>query len=193
MQMNDESRIAATREQVYAALNDIEILKASIPGCEEIEKTSDTEMTATIVLKVGPVKAKFKGAVKLSDLQPPESYTISGEGKAGPAGHAKGGAKIQLIEDGDGTLLKYQVEANVGGKIAQLGSRLIDSTAKKLAGVFFANFEEQVMAKYATATDAAPSEAAPTSAADASSGISPAVWVVGGIILLALAGYIWMG
>ena len=191
--MNDESRIAATREQVYAALNDIEILKASIPGCEEIEKTSDTEMTATIVLKVGPVKAKFKGAVKLSDLQPPESYTISGEGKAGPAGHAKGGAKIQLIEDGDGTLLKYQVEANVGGKIAQLGSRLIDSTAKKLAGVFFANFEEQVMAKYATATDAAPSEAAPTSAADASSGISPAVWVVGGIILLAVAGYIWMG
>ena len=177
MQMNDETRIAAPREAVYAALNDIEVLKASIPGCEEIEKTSDTEMTATVVLKVGPVKAKFKGAVTLSDLVPPESYAITGEGKAGPAGHAKGGAKIQLIEDGDGTILKYQVEASIGGKLAQLGSRLIDSTAKKLAGVFFANFEEQVLAQQPAAAEAAPAPA--EVAAEESKGISPTVWMLG--------------
>jgi len=191
MQMNDETRIAAPREAVYAALNDIEVLKASIPGCEEIEKTSDTEMTATVVLKVGPVKAKFKGAVTLSDLVPPEGYTITGEGKAGPAGHAKGGAKIQLIEDGDGTILKYQVEASIGGKLAQLGSRLIDSTAKKLAGVFFANFEEQVLALHPAAAEAAPAPAAPAPAE--SKGISPTAWMLGAgavaaVILYLLAG-----
>lgn len=140
MEMNDTQRINAPREAVYAALNDPEVLKECIPGCESLEKISDTEMNATVVLRVGPVKARFNGAVELSDLLPPESYTISGEGKGGVAGFAKGGAKIKLIEEGDETLLEYEVKADIGGKLAQLGSRLIDSTSKKLASQFFKNF-----------------------------------------------------
>jgi len=144
MKMNDEIAIAAPREQVFAALNDVEILKQAIPGCQELEKQSDTELTATVMAKVGPVKAKFKGAVTLSDLNPPESYSISGEGKGGAAGFASGGAKITLREDGVGTILAYEVEAQVGGKLAQIGSRLIDGTAKKLAGEFFENFNQLI-------------------------------------------------
>ncbi len=140
MEMNDTQRIAATRETVYAALNDPDVLKQCIPGCEELEMISPTEMNATVTLRVGPVKARFKGAVELSDLVPPESYTISGEGKGGVAGFAKGGATVKLVEEGNETLLEYQVKADIGGKLAQLGSRLIDSTAKKLAGQFFKNF-----------------------------------------------------
>ena len=144
MKMNDEIAIAAPREQVFAALNDVEILKQAIPGCQELEKQSDTELTATVMAKVGPVKAKFKGAVTLSDLNPPESYSISGEGKGGAAGFASGGAKITLREDGVGTILAYEVEAQVGGKLAQIGSRLVDGTAKKLAGEFFENFNQLI-------------------------------------------------
>jgi len=140
MKMNDEIRIAASREKVFAGLNDVEILKQAIPGCEELQRLSVTELTATVAAKVGPVKAKFKGAVTLSDLNPPESYTITGEGKGGAAGFASGGARISLHEDGDGTILCYEVEAKVGGKLAQIGSRLIDGTAKKLAGEFFEKF-----------------------------------------------------
>ncbi len=140
MDMKGEHRIEAPRQQVWDALNDPEILKQSIPGCEEIVKTSDTEMTAKVTAKVGPVKAKFQGAVTLSDMNPPESYTISGEGKGGAAGFAKGGAKVALAEDGDATILTYEVNANVGGKLAQIGSRLIDGTAKKMANDFFGNF-----------------------------------------------------
>ncbi|WP_136661193.1 carbon monoxide dehydrogenase subunit G [Nitratireductor sp. XY-223] len=140
MEMSDSQRIRAPRQTVYHALNDPEILKQSIPGCEELEMVSDTEMTATVVLRVGPVKARFAGNVELSDLVPPESYTISGEGKGGVAGFAKGGATVKLIEDGDDTILEYDVRADIGGKLAQLGSRLINSTSKKLAGQFFSNF-----------------------------------------------------
>ncbi len=142
MQLNDEIRIEAPREQVYAALNDPEILRKSIPGCEEIEQISETELFATVVTKIGPIKAKFKGQVTLSDLNPPKSYTISGEGKGGSAGFAKGGAKVSLEEDGGATILRYEVQAVVGGKLAQLGGRLIEGTAKKLAGDFFNSFRE---------------------------------------------------
>ncbi|MGR3344213.1 MAG: CoxG family protein [Paracoccaceae bacterium] len=142
-----EQKIEAAREVVFAALNDTEVLKRAIPGCEEIIKISDTEMTAIVVLKVGPVKARFKGAVQLSNLNPPESYTISGEGKAGPAGAAKGGANVVLVEDGKSTILKYDVSAKVVGKFAQLGNRLIDATAKKLAAQFFAEFAAIVVSK----------------------------------------------
>ncbi len=225
MDMTGEYRLNASREAVYDALNDPEILKQCIPGCEEIDKTSDTEMTAKVVAKVGPVKAKFSGAVTLSDLNRPESYTISGEGKGGAAGFAKGGAKVRLEEDGDGTLMHYEVHADIGGKLAQLGSRLIDGTAKKMAKDFFETFAglvdgaqaeaaetktlseatptapEAVAASPAPASEApaasaespagtAAPEAAPVPVADTSEksgGLSPMVWVVGVILLAAVA------
>jgi carbon monoxide dehydrogenase subunit G len=137
-------RIEASRDMVWAALNDAEVLKRSIPGCEEIEKVSDTELNAKVTLKVGPVKASFKGKVLLTDIVPPESYTISGEGSGGTAGFAKGHAKVRLQEDGPATILSYEAKAEIGGKLAQLGSRLIDSTVKKLAGEFFKKFGEVV-------------------------------------------------
>jgi carbon monoxide dehydrogenase subunit G len=138
MDMNGQERIDAPVETVWSALNNPEILKECIPGCEALEKLSDTEMTATVVLKIGPVKARFQGNVTLTHLNPPHSYTISGEGKGGIAGFAKGGADVTLASDGaDATVLSYAVKADVGGKIAQLGGRLIDSTSKKLAAQFF--------------------------------------------------------
>jgi carbon monoxide dehydrogenase subunit G len=147
MDMNGSQIINAPIDAVWQGLNDAEILRQCIPGCEALEKTSDTEMTATVVLKVGPVKARFEGAVELSNLNPPHSYTISGEGKGGMVGFAKGGADVSLAEQPDGTtLLTYSVKADVGGKIAQLGARLIDSTAKKLAEQFFSTFTEKVNA-----------------------------------------------
>jgi len=140
-----EERIAAPVEKVWEALNDPEILKEAIPGCQSLEKTSDTEMAATVVLKIGPIKATFNGEVTLKNLNPPHSYTIQGEGKGGIAGFAKGGADVTLTADGaDATILKYAAKADVGGKIAQLGSRLIESTSKKLAGQFFSTFGEKV-------------------------------------------------
>ena len=161
MHMTGEQRIAAPRETVWAALNDPEVLLACIPGCEEIEKVSETEMNAKVKAKVGPVSAKFQGSVTLSDLKPPESYRISGEGKGGAAGFAKGGATVKLAEDGDGTLLTYEVDAQVGGKLAQIGSRLIDGTAKKLAGDFFTALEAQVAGPpVEAAAEAAEAEAA---------------------------------
>mgnify|MGYP000903561351 CR=1 FL=1 len=144
MDMNGSQRIEAPRETVWAALNDVEVLKACIPGCESITMTSDTEMEAQVVLKIGPVKASFSGKVTLSNIDPPNGYTISGEGQGGVAGHARGGADVRLESEGEATILHYNVKAEVGGKIAQLGSRLIDSTAKKLAGEFFEKFAEVV-------------------------------------------------
>jgi carbon monoxide dehydrogenase subunit G len=142
MEMSGEYRIKASREQVWAALNDPEILKASIPGCDSLEQSGENDFSAQVTAKVGPVKAKFKGEVQLSDIDPPNGYTISGEGKGGAAGFAKGGAEVQLEEDGDETVLTYRVKANVGGKMAQLGARLIDGTAKKLSDEFFMKFSE---------------------------------------------------
>jgi carbon monoxide dehydrogenase subunit G len=141
MQMNDSQRIPASKENVWAALNDPEMLKKCIPGCQKLEMSSPTEMTATVVFRVGPVKATFGGKVTLSDLDPPNSYRISGEGSGGVAGFAKGGAAVRLeSESPNVTILHYDVDAQIGGKLAQLGQRLIDSTAKKLAGEFFVAF-----------------------------------------------------
>src|SRR5579862_8157443 len=141
MDMTGEYVVAAPRQKVWEALNDPDILKQCIPGCETIEKLSPTEMTATVRAKVGPVSARFGGKVTLSDLDPPNGYRISGEGTGGPAGFAKGGATVALASDGpDATILTYAVDAQIGGKLAQLGGRLIDSTARKLAGQFFASF-----------------------------------------------------
>lgn len=158
MEMNGSQRIEASREQVYAALNDVDVLRQSIPGCESIEKVSDTEMNAKVTLRVGPVKASFTGKVTLSDLNPPNGYTITGEGSGGMAGFAKGGAKVELLPDGDATVLNYTVSVEIGGKIAQLGSRLIDGTAKKLAGEFFAKFGE-IVGPQPVAEEAATEEA----------------------------------
>ena len=144
MEMKDEIRIEAPRDRVYEALNDPEVLKACIPGCEELEKNADDELEAKVTLKVGPVKAKFGGKVTLDKSQAPERFSLAGEGSGGVAGFAKGGADVELEEDGDATILRYTAKADVGGKIAQLGSRLISSTANKLAGQFFAKFKEEV-------------------------------------------------
>ena len=138
MEMKGEHTIPVARTAVWAALNDVAILKAAIPGCDSINRLSETEIEATITAKVGPVKASFKGLVTLSDLDPPNGYTIRGEGKGGVAGFAKGGAKVRLTDVAEGTRLSYDVDASVGGKLAQIGGRLIDSTAKKLADEFFA-------------------------------------------------------
>ncbi|MBE1207515.1 SRPBCC family protein [Aminobacter carboxidus] len=145
MDMTGTERIEAPIGTVWLALNDAEILRQAIPGCETLDKSSDTEMAATVVLRIGPIKARFEGAVELINLNPPHSYTIQGEGKGGIAGFAKGGADVSLAEDGpDATILSYTVKADVGGKIAQLGGRLIDSTARKLATQFFNNFGEKL-------------------------------------------------
>jgi uncharacterized protein len=133
--------IAAPREKVWEALFNPEVLKQCIPGCDSIEAAGDNELTAKVTLRVGPVKASFAGKVTLSDVTAPESCTLSGTGQGGVAGFAKGSAKVHLTEEGpESTLLMYEAKADVGGKLAQLGGRLIDSTARKLAGEFFATF-----------------------------------------------------
>lgn len=161
MEIKGEYRIAAPREKVFAALNDPAILQACIPGCESLEKTSDTEMKAKVRMRIGPVSAAFSGKVTLSDLDPPNGYRISGEGQGGAAGFAKGGAVVALKEDAGDTILTYNVDAQVGGKIAQVGARLIDGTAKKLADEFFSKFAAMVGGPPpAEAAAAAPADAA---------------------------------
>ena len=144
MKMNGEFRVPTDRETVWRALNDPEVLKECLPGCQEIEKTSDTEMTATLTIKVGPVKATFAGGVTFSDIDPPNGYTLSGQGQGGAAGFASGEARVRLVADDGATLLQYECDAKVGGKLAQIGSRLIDSTAKKLAKQFFDSLAEKL-------------------------------------------------
>lgn len=194
MQMTGEYQIAAPRETVWRALNDPEILKASIPGCETVEKLSDTELTAKVSLSIGPVKARFAGKVTLSDLDPPNSYTIAGEGQGGVAGFGKGKSTVKLIEKDGGTLLQYSAEAQVGGKMAQLGARLIDSTAKKLADEFFGRFSRAVAPPPAEAAPAAAptaeGAAAPApAAAPAASRLSPSVWIPALIVAVAIILY----
>ncbi len=144
MDMSDERRIPAPRDTVYRALNNPEILKECIPGCEELVKVSDTQLEAKVVLKVGPVKARFSGEVTLDPSDAPEKFMLSGKGSGGAAGFAKGGAEVELEDHGDETLLRYTAKADIGGKIAQLGNRLVQSTSKKLAGQFFDAFVEKV-------------------------------------------------
>ena len=163
MEIKGEYKIAAPREKVFAALNDPTVLQACIPGCESLEKVSDTEMKAKVRLRIGPVSASFTGKVTLSDIDPPNGYKISGEGQGGAAGFAKGGAVVTLRDDGGATILAYNVDAQVGGKIAQVGARLIDGTAKKLADEFFGKFATMVGAP-------APSPAAVAGMASAAEG-----------------------
>jgi uncharacterized protein len=149
MDMTGEYKIAAPRERVWAALNDPDILRQAIPGCEELNKLSDTELEGAARAKIGPVSARFKGKVTLSELNPPESYVLTGEGSGGAAGFAKGAAKVVLTADGDATTLRYTVKATIGGKLAQLGQRLVDGAAKKMADEFFDKFADLAGGKVA--------------------------------------------
>src|SRR5580698_4299421 len=144
MTMSGEYQLPVPRETVWEKLNDAETLKSCIPGCEQLDKLSDTEFQAVAVTRIGPVKAKFKGKVTLSDLDPPNGYKISGQGDGGVAGFAQGGATVKLTPKDGGTLLTYDVDAQIGGKLAQLGQRLVNGAAKKVADDFFVNFAKAV-------------------------------------------------
>lgn len=169
MQMTGEQRIAAPRQKVWEALNDPAVLAQCIPGCQSLEKDGDDRFVAVAEVKIGPIGARFRGNVQLSDLNPPNGYTITGSGNGGIAGSAKGGAKVRLSDAGNGeTLVSYDVEAEVGGRMAQLGGPIIDATAKNLAGKFFARFGEVVSGAAPAKAEAAPAAgaaAAPVAAA----------------------------
>lgn len=190
MELSEEKRIPAGRDVVWKALNDPEVLRQCIPGCESVEKRSDTEFTAKVTVAVGPVKAKFTGEVTLSDIDPPNGYTISGKGSGGVAGFGKGSAVVKLRDEGADTVLAYQVQASVGGKLAQIGQRLVDSTAKKLADEFFANFVKAVAPQGAAAAAepaaATPPQAAPSPAPSSAPGKAGPGW--GAVLIVAAAG-----
>ena len=173
MDMTGERRIPAPRQKVWDALNDTETLRSCIPGCESLERLSDTAMKATAAIKIGPISARFTGNIALSDMDPPNSYRISGEGQGGVAGFAKGGANVRLSDDGPFTVLSYDVKAQVGGKIAQLGARLIDATSKQMADLFFDRFTSEVSGPQEIAADGpivAPGVAAASAAGMAAEG-----------------------
>lgn len=174
MDINGEQRIPATQQVVWEALNDPEALKASIPGCETVDKISDTQYTARLTMAIGPVKAKFTGDVTLTDIDAPNGYTITGKGSGGAAGFGKGSARVTLIAEGNSTVLRYSANASVGGKLAQIGQRLVDSAAKKMADEFFTSFTAYLTAKGVAATAAAAEAQATTDAAAASATASAA-------------------
>lgn len=192
MDLNGEYTIPASREKVWDALNDPEILKQCIAGCEELIKESDTVLTAKVTAKVGPVRAKFAGKVTLSDIDAPNGYRISGEGQGGAAGFAKGGADVRLTDaEGGGTVLTYAANAEVGGKLASVGSRLVQGVAKKQADDFFGKFSEIVgggaEAVAEASQESAPSVPEPETAASPSTGGGLPTWVwAGGIIVVAV-------
>lgn len=160
MDLTGEYTIAASRQEVWEALNDPEVLKLCIPGCEEIERLSDTQFTAKVTMKVGAVKARMKGNVELSDINEPNSYTITGQGQGGVAGFAKGGARVFLTDaDGGGTLLKYEATAELGGKLAAVGSRVIQGISKKMADDFFGKFSRHLCGEEETLAEMSPAEA----------------------------------
>jgi carbon monoxide dehydrogenase subunit G len=173
MEMQGSRELAITQQQAWEALNDPEVLKQCIPGCDKVESTGPDAYSIGMALKIGPVSAKFTGKITLSDINPPQSYTISFEGQGGPAGHGKGSAKVQLTPTGKGHTLSYLVQASVGGKVAQLGQRLIDGAAKSLAEDFFKRFETALQEKY---PESAPTQSlgAPEQGASTESDIAKA-------------------
>nr|HIL76484.1 carbon monoxide dehydrogenase [Rhodospirillales bacterium] len=196
MDLTGEYRIPAARQDVWEALNDPEVLKQCIDGCQELSKDSDTQFSAKVTAKVGPVKAKFSGKVTLSDLDPPNGYKISGEGQGGVAGFAKGGATVKLTEDGADTVLSYSANAEVGGKLASVGSRLIEGVAKKQADDFFGKFSEIVGGDQGEDSDLTLTNETKSVEVNAESekrGLSPAVWGGGLIVVVAILLYIFAG
>ena len=184
MKMNGEKIISAQINEVWSALNDPEKLKLAIPGAESVEKNDDENLTATVKTKIGPISARFTGKISLSNINPPFSYTLTGEGTGGAAGFAKGSANVELVEVQEGTLLKYDVNANVGGKLAQIGQRLIDTAANKLADDFFGKFNEILSEKKDTISSEEKNQIS-------SSGIIPSKWLSSIIILVILSIVLW--
>lgn len=196
MDLTGEYRIPAARQDVWEALNDPEVLKQCIDGCQELSKDSDTQFSAKVTAKVGPVKAKFSGKVTLSDLDPPNGYKISGEGQGGVAGFAKGGATVKLTEDGADTVLSYSANAEVGGKLASVGSRLVEGVAKKQADDFFGKFSGIVGGDQGEDSDLISTNEIKSVEVNAESekrGLSPAVWGGGLIVVVAILLYIFAG
>ena len=196
MDLTGEYRIPAARQDVWEALNDPEVLKQCIDGCQELSKDSDTQFSAKVTAKVGPVKAKFSGKVTLTDLDPPNGYKISGEGQGGVAGFAKGGATVKLTEDGADTVLSYSANAEVGGKLASVGSRLVEGVAKKQADDFFGKFSEIVGGDQGEDSDLTLTNETKSVEVNAESekrGLSPAVWGGGLIVVVAILLYIFAG
>ncbi|MCP1336041.1 CoxG family protein [Futiania mangrovi] len=207
MKLSGEYRIPAPREQVWEALNDPDVLKECIPGCEEVTKTSDNSFEAKVKAKVGPVSANFKGNVELTDLNPPESYTITGSGSGGAAGGAKGAAKVKLTPDGDETILSYDVDATVSGKLAQLGQRMIDPVAKKMANQFFESFAGRLGGSAVPAQETAEEEEAataagspvgagavgPTATPSTAGGIPQWAWIAGLAAIVLILIYVFTG
>ena len=191
MHMAGEQRIRASRQRVWEALNDPAVLTACLPGCQSLEKAGDDRFKGVIEVKIGPIGARFAGAVTLSDLDPPNGYTITGEGSGGMAGSAKGTAKVRLTADGDATVLAYEVEAQVGGRLAQLGGPVIDATAKRLAGQFFARFGEIVVGgpKAAPSAVASPVPQPAATAPHAPRGGLPVGWLLA-LALAVLTGFL---
>lgn len=193
MQMSGEQRIAAPRGQVWAALNDPEVLRQSIPGCQSLTREADDSFAAVAEIKIGPIGARFKGTVQLSDIDAPNGYTISGSGNGGIAGNAKGGAKVRLSDaPGGGTLVTYDVDAEVGGRMAQLGGPIIDATARNLAGKFFAKFGEVVSGTGATTVEAAAPATTPAPAVARAPSAAPSgsIWGwVAALLTAILVGY----
>ncbi|MCY4590179.1 MAG: carbon monoxide dehydrogenase subunit G [Alphaproteobacteria bacterium] len=196
MKMTGEYTIAAPRHAVWNALNDPDVLRQCIPGCQSVEQTAQTEYSATVMAKVGPVKAKFSGQVTLSNIDAPNGYRISGEGSGGVAGFARGGADVTLQDAPEGTTLSYAVDAQVGGKLAQIGSRLIDSTAKKMAGDFFRTFGEVVEGAVEDTAEHSASTGEDAMAGDeqVEENVYPGthwlVWVTAGVALVALVAFV---
>lgn len=192
MKMSGQELIAAPRPVVWQALNDPEILRQCIPGCQSLERESDDRLRATVEIKIGPIGARFNGAVTLSDIDPPAGYTITGEGQGGTVGFAKGAAKVRLSETAGGTLLAYEVDAQVGGRLAQLGGPIIDATAKQLAAKFFAKLG-QVAVGGSDENMALPSNAARTvsntSRPRAGGGQVQVVWMLA-LVMAALVGFL---
>jgi carbon monoxide dehydrogenase subunit G len=180
MKITGETLIAAPQEAVWRALNDPEILRRSIPGCETLEQTADNAFKATVASRIGPISARFNGNVRLSDLDPPNSYTLTGEGSGGPAGAAKGVAKVRLEPAPGGTRLIYDVDAQISGKLAQIGARVVDAAARMLAGQFF-DRQAQADSGETPAPKVAASQAVPTW-----------VWVAGAVVVIAALSIIWL-
>ena len=194
MEMQGSRDLAITQQQAWDALNDPEVLKQCIPRCDKVEASGPDTFAIGMALKIGPVSAKFTGKITLSDIHPPHSYTISFEGQGGPAGFGKGNAKVLLTPHGRGNTLSYEVHASVGGKVAQMGQRLIDGVAKSLAEDFFKRFDLAMQARYpeAYAEPAQDAVAVPAPTQEGNEGPGMGVLVFGAIVVLALAAYVFM-